>query len=165
MGLLAIQGIVMELPRKSNHLAVSFLGLAVALAGFDSLAAEGAPGEPVVVIRGSSISTARLTPRSASAANGHTVVVMRPESGSFMRETTRLAHEAQAREEREAAEQARHSNRQLLETLEAIEQAAGTVTAPASVWWTPIHPGHRSSSKTAPRRRLYPVGSLNDTKS
>lgn len=153
----------MELPRKSNHLAVSFLGLAVALAGADSLAADDAPGEPVALIRGSNISAAPLTPRSAPAAHGQTVVVMRPESGSFMRETTRLAHEAQAREERVAEEQARHTNRQLLDTLEAIERAAGTVTAPAIAWWTPLHPAHRISNKTAPRRRPDPVGRLKNT--
>jgi hypothetical protein len=91
--------------------------LATVAAGIQSHGAEVASDPSVSVIRGS----------HSTATQDETVVVMRPERGSFLRETTRLAQEAQAREERAAAEQARETNRRLSGMTEAIEQAAEAI--------------------------------------
>ena len=83
-----------------------------------SQAADNVSDQSVAVIRGS---------HTSKQAKIGSVVVMRPESGSFMRVTTRLADEAQAREERAAAEQAREASQQISEAFIAVEQAAEAV--------------------------------------
>ena len=77
---------------------------------FGGLANAGELAEDVAVIRGT----------DATVRHDAGVVVLRPARGSFLRETTRLAADADAREERIAARQARESNRLLSEVLEAL---------------------------------------------
>ena len=84
----------------------------------------------VVVIRGTEKHDARQkspatrvtsTTRTTSEAG---VIVDRPDPAGFLRETVRLAAQAEAREQRAAEQQSREKDRQLTETLRALEDAA-----------------------------------------
>ena len=88
-----------------HSLVAALVGLA-----FGGLAAAGETAGTVAVIRGTDTTT---HPSSG-------VVVMRPPRDSFLRETTRLAAEADAREQRAAAERAVEAQRQLAEALESL---------------------------------------------
>ena len=88
-----------------HSLVAALVGLA-----FSGLAAAGETAGTVAIIRGTDTTT---HPSSG-------VVVMRPPRDSFLRETTRLAAEADAREQRAAAERAVEAQRQLAEALESL---------------------------------------------
>jgi len=88
-----------------HSLVAALVGLA-----FGGLAAAGETAGTVAIIRGTDTTT---HPSSG-------VVVMRPPRDSFLRETTRLAAEADAREQRAAAERAVEAQRQLAEALESL---------------------------------------------
>jgi len=120
--------------------------------GCSSLAAAEAPVDSVTVIRGTDTTT---HPSSG-------VVVMRPPRDSFLRETTRLAAEADAREERAAAERSEEAYRQLAEALESLAIAAYATRPGMSDYF--MH-SHVWVSGTAPfsrrvNRTLTPVAPM-----
>jgi hypothetical protein len=136
--------------KSSLHLRIVspvLLGALLASIAAGSLAADNRPDQRVAVIRGSDTS---------QPAHDGSVIVMRPERGSFMRVTARLAEEAQARDEREAAAQARATSRQISQAFWALEQAA------AAAWYRPtgyatwVIPGKSSPPRPAHGRR-HPV--------
>lgn len=105
-------------PLHLKSVSLVLLGSVIVSISSNSRAADNTPNQSVAVIRGGDTS---------QRAQDKSVIVMRPESGSFMRVTTRLADEAQAREERAAAEQAWETNQQVSEAFIAVEQAAEAV--------------------------------------
>jgi hypothetical protein len=89
---------------------------------------------PIVVLRGSPQQQSADAPQP-TAAQAHTsrtgtarqengVTVIRPAPDSFLRETRRLAANEEARAASVARDDAQATNRQLRETLEALEAAA-----------------------------------------
>ena len=122
---------------------------------FSGLAAAEETAGTVAVIRG----TATTTHPSSG------VVVMRPPGGSFLRETTRLAAEADAREERAAAERAEDAHRRL---AEAVESLAITTYATRSSMWTDSFHSHVWVTGTRPvpgrgNRTLTPVAPMSSS--
>ena len=115
--------------------------LAVVALGCCSLAAAEVPADSVSVIRG--------TDAAVQQTSG--VVVMRPPRDSFLRETTHLAAQADAREERAAAERAEDAHRRLSEALESL---AITAYATRSSIWTDSFHSHvwMSGSQPVPGR-------------
>ena len=112
---------------------------AVATGDPQTTAQSGPPGASTLVIRGTrqyhgerGKPVGRPGPvarQSGQAELG--VIVMRPAPGSFMRETKRLAAEAEARDARLAAEEAREADRQRTRALQAVEYAADAVAQEA----------------------------------
>jgi hypothetical protein len=120
---------------------------------FSGLAAAEETTGTVAVIRG----TATTTHPSSG------VVVMRPPGGSFLRETTRLAAEADARDERAAAERAQDANRRLADALESLAISAYATRSGMSgdyfhshVWLTGPQPVPGRVNRT-----LAPVAPMN----
>jgi len=88
---------------------------------------------PVLVIRGTeqqgarqkSAATQRLSATRSTSESG--VIVDRPNPAGFLNETGRLAAQAEAMEQQAAQQQSREKDRQLTETLRALEDAARAV--------------------------------------
>ena len=116
---------------------------------FSSLAAAEETAGTVAVIRGTDTTT---HPSSG-------VVVMRPPRDSFLRETTRLAAEADAREERAAAERAEDANRRLAAALESLAITAYATRSGMSDDWIHSHVWVTGSQSIPGRvnRTLTPV--------
>ena len=118
-------------------------------------AAAAERAEAVAVIRG-----------TESITHHEGIIVMRPARESFLRETTRLAADADAREERIAARQARESNRLLSEVLEALIATAYATRYGATgdyaypyVWMTGRQRPSRRSNITLAPVAAVPTGS------
>ena len=123
---------------------------------FGGLVHAGELADDVAVIRGT----------DSTVRHDAGVVVLRPARGSFLRETTRLAADADAREERIAAMQARESNRRLTEVLEALTASAYATRYGATgnfaysyVWMTGSRPPPRRSNITLAPVAAVPTGS------
>lgn len=130
-----------------HSLVAAFVGLA-----FGGLAAAGETAGTVAVIRGADI--------AAHPSSG--VVVMRPPRDSFLRETTRLAAEADAREERAAADRAEDANRQLAAALGSLAITAYATRSGMSDDWIHSH-AWVTGSRPVPRRvnrTLTPVAPM-----
>jgi hypothetical protein len=130
-----------------HSLVAALVGIA-----FSGLAAAGETAGTVAVIRGTDAAT---HPSSG-------VVVMRPPRDSFLRETTRLAAEADAREERAAADRAEDAHRRLAEAFESLAITAYATRSGVSNDW--VHSGvWVTGSQQVPRRAnrtLAPVASM-----
>jgi hypothetical protein len=107
-----------------HSLVAALVGLA-----FSGLAAAGETAGTVAVIRGTDTTT---HPSSG-------VIVMRPPRDSFLRETTRLAAEADAREDRAAADHAEDAQRRLAEALESLAITAYATQSGMSDDWMRSH--------------------------
>ena len=136
---------VMKSPLHLKSVSLVLLGSVIVSISTNSRAADNVPDQSVAVIRGGDTS---------QRAQDKSVVVMRPESGSFMRVTTRLADEAQAREERAAAEQARETSQQISEALRSAAQAAVTVRdRPPEYYAVGVSPWKRGTPRPTQGRR------------
>jgi hypothetical protein len=130
-----------------HTLVAAVVGLA-----FGGLAAAGETAGTVAVIRGADTTT---HPSSG-------VVVMRPPRDSFLRETTRLAAEADAREERAAADRGEDAQRRLAEALESLAITAYATHPGMSDDWMHSHVWV-TGSQSIPRRvnkTLAPVAPM-----
>ena len=131
-----------------HSLVAALVGLA-----FSGLAAAEETAGTVTVIRGTDAAT---QPSSG-------VVVMRPPRDSFLRETTRLAAEADAREERAAADRAEDANRQLAAALGSLAITAYATRSGMSDDWIHSHVWVTGSPSVPGRvnRTLTPVAATN----
>jgi hypothetical protein len=139
-------------PWKTLRTALASVLVAI---GVSAPAAGAEPAEAVAVIRG-----------TESITHHEGVIVMRPARGSFLRETTRLAADADAREERIAAMQARESDRLLSQILGALIASAYATRYGATgdygypyVWMTGSQPPPRRSNITLAPVAGVPTGS------
>lgn len=106
------------------------LPVASALAGPQETRSQADAAASVVVIRGTEQqggpqkSLDHRKPPSTRSTSEYGVIVDRPDPAGFLRETGRLAAQAEAREQRAAQQQSLEKDRQLTETLRALEDAA-----------------------------------------
>ena len=87
---------------------------------------------------------------------------MRPPADSFLRETTRLAAEADAREERAAADRAEDAHHRLSEVIESLAITAYATGSGMSDDWLHSHVWVTGSQSMPGRvnRTLAPVASM-----
>ena len=130
-----------------HSLVAALVGIA-----FSGLAAAGETAGTVAVIRGTETAT---HPSSG-------VIVMRPRRDSFLRETMRLAAEADAREERAAADRAEDAHRRLSEAIESLAITAYATRSGMSDDWIHSHVWMTGSQSIPGRvnRTLTPVASM-----
>jgi len=121
-------------PLAGKGIAVLLISAIAAAAAAQTPPASGRDTAPIVVLRGSQhqhsdsarqpTSTQAHASRIGTARQENGVTVMRPAPDSFLRETRRLAANEEARAASAARDETQATNRQLRETLEALEAAA-----------------------------------------
>jgi hypothetical protein len=110
----------------ASVIATVLLG-ASALADPQETRSQADAEAPVLVIHGTEQQGARQKspaarkPSATRSTSESGVIVDRPNPAGFLRETSRLAAQAEANEQRAAQQQSREKDRQLTETLRALE--------------------------------------------